>query len=151
MTEVKQPIVLIITFLWIGFVCAISFMEAWLKFQAAGVTLAIGLGIGQLVFSTLNKIELLFSAVIILAIFQKKSEWFRLKNTLFGVAFLILMLQTFWLLPALDTRATAIIQGNYVSASSIHVYYVVGEVVKVVCLLFFGIKLFKKTDYGKSF
>ena len=32
--EVKYPLAVVAVFLWIGFVCAISFMEAWLKFQA---------------------------------------------------------------------------------------------------------------------
>lgn len=41
-------------FLWLGFVCAISFMEAWLKFRAPHVTLVIGLSIGRLIFSALK-------------------------------------------------------------------------------------------------
>ena len=53
------------TFLWIGFVCAISFMEAWLKFRAPGVTIPIGLGIGRLVFTALNLVEWVFALVII--------------------------------------------------------------------------------------
>jgi hypothetical protein len=40
------------TFVRIGFLGAISFMEAWLKFKAPGVTLPIS--IGRLVFSALN-------------------------------------------------------------------------------------------------
>jgi len=43
-----------------GFVLSISFMEAWLKFQAEGVTQAIGLSIGRLVFGALNKVEWFF-------------------------------------------------------------------------------------------
>ena len=66
MTTVKMPIALIITFLWIGFVCAISFMEAWLKFRAPGITLPLGLGIGRIVFDALNKMEWIFSVIIIL-------------------------------------------------------------------------------------
>lgn len=42
---------------WVGLVCAISFMEAWLKFQAPGVTLTIGLSIGMKVFTALNRVE----------------------------------------------------------------------------------------------
>jgi len=50
MTTVKMPVAAICTFVWIGFVCAISFMEAWLKFRAPGITVPLGLGIGRLVF-----------------------------------------------------------------------------------------------------
>lgn len=58
---VQRPIVIIVTFLWIGFVCAISFMEAWLKFQAPGITVPLGLGIGRLVFNALNTVEWVFA------------------------------------------------------------------------------------------
>lgn len=51
-------------FLWIGFVCAISFMEAWVKFRAPGVTLPLGLGIGSLVFKALNKAEWVFAILM---------------------------------------------------------------------------------------
>lgn len=43
-----------VAFVWLGMVVAISFLEAPLKFRAAGVTLQIGLGIGRLVFRALN-------------------------------------------------------------------------------------------------
>src|SRR5690554_1127105 len=56
-TIAKSPVTLIVVFVWIGFVCAISFMEAWLKFRAPGIILALGLGIGRLVFAALNKVE----------------------------------------------------------------------------------------------
>ncbi len=65
---VNNPVNIITTFLWIGFVCAISFMEAWLKFQAPGVTLAVGLGIGQLVFALLNKVEWVFASTVLITL-----------------------------------------------------------------------------------
>ena len=43
------------TFVWLGMVLAISFIEAPLKFRAPGVTLPIGLGIGRLVFRALTR------------------------------------------------------------------------------------------------
>ena len=43
-----------VTFVWLGMVLAISFLEAPLKFRAPHVTLPIGLGIGRLVFRALN-------------------------------------------------------------------------------------------------
>jgi len=57
-------------FLWAGFVCAISFMEAWLKFRAPGVTLPIGLGIGKLIFAALNKVEWVFGIVIFIMLLK---------------------------------------------------------------------------------
>ncbi|MEO8647987.1 MAG: hypothetical protein ABI539_02355 [Acidobacteriota bacterium] len=53
-----------IPFVWSGMLAAISFMEAPLKFQAPGVTLPIGLGIGRLVFFALNKAEIVLGLVL---------------------------------------------------------------------------------------
>ncbi len=53
-----------LTFVWLGMVLAISFLEAPLKFRAPNVTLQIGLGIGRLVFRALNTVEVVFALVI---------------------------------------------------------------------------------------
>lgn len=133
------------TFLWIGFICAISFMEAWLKFRAPGVTLSIGLGIGQLVFAALNLVEWVFALIIIANLLFSKTQFITLQNTLYFIPLLVLVLQTFWILPALDARAELYIQGQNPTASTLHFYYVGMEVIKVVCLTIFGIKLFNKS------
>ena len=57
-----------LTFLWLGMVFAISFIEAPLKFRAPGVTLPIGLGIGRLVFRALNGAEVVCAVGILVAI-----------------------------------------------------------------------------------
>ena len=56
-----------VTFVWLGMVLAISFLEAPLKFRAPNVTLQIGLGIGRLVFRALNTVEVVFAIVILMA------------------------------------------------------------------------------------
>ncbi|WP_415822822.1 hypothetical protein, partial [Mycobacterium senriense] len=53
-----------LTFIWLGMVLAISFLEAPLKFRAPNVTLQVGLGIGRLVFRALNTVEVAFALVI---------------------------------------------------------------------------------------
>src|SRR5690606_25200135 len=70
--RLAHPIALICAFTWLGFVCAISFMEAWLKFQAHGVTLPIGLGIGRLVFHALNKVEWVLAIAILVDVLWKR-------------------------------------------------------------------------------
>ena len=143
MTVVKMPIALICTFLWIGFVCAISFMEAWLKFRAPGITVPLGLGIGRLIFNALNKVELVFALVVIINIFWNSSDILKWKNLAFAIPLTLLFIQTFWLLPALDARAELHIQGQFVPPSNLHFYYVGMELVKIVGLSLFGIKLLK--------
>ncbi|MGV9004948.1 hypothetical protein [Flavobacterium sp.] len=140
----KYQIGVVSTFLWIGFVCAISFMEAWIKFRAPGVTLPIGLGIGRLVFATLNKVEWLFAIVIIANLFFSKTSFLKAENKFFFIPLLLLLIETAWTLPALDARAELYIQGLPVPTSYLHFYFVGMEIIKVTCLALFGFKLFSK-------
>ncbi|NHN25041.1 hypothetical protein FIA58_005055 [Flavobacterium jejuense] len=141
--KTKLKITIATLFIWIGFVCAISFMEAWLKFRAPNITTALGLGIGQLVFAALNKVELfLSSSIIILFLLQLKNS--RTINLYFGIAYTILLLQTFWILPELNERATKIIQEIIVPKSQLHFVFVTLEIIKVVCLFLFGKNQFKQ-------
>lgn len=144
MTTVRKPVAIICAFVWVGFVCAISFLEAWLKFRAPGITLPIGLGIGRLVFGALNKVELVLAAAIIIDLLRPKaarSQW-----RLFAIPALLLLAQTFWLLPALDARADVVIQNGTAPPSQLHFVYVAMEVVKVSVLIAFGIRLFDRSD-----
>lgn len=140
---VMQYIMLLAVLVWSGCVVAISFMESWLKFRAPGVTLPIGLSIGRLVFNALNKMEWFFAAVVIAGYFLNQA----LTNTsglaLLAVAVGLLILETFWLLPALDARANIVISGKSVAASSLHWYFVAAEIIKLGSLLALGFQLFK--------
>jgi hypothetical protein len=130
----------LLTFLWVGFVSAISFMEAWLKFRAAGVTLPIGLSIGRLIFSGLNKVEWFFGlASLVLIIVSGSLEI--ITSYLLYIPIVILLLQTIWLLPAMDKRAELVISGAELPKSVLHFYYIGVELVKVISLFWFGIKL----------
>ncbi len=146
MTVVNHPIALISTFLWIGFVCAISFLEAWLKFKAPGVTLPIGLGIGRLVFSALNKVEWVFAIAITANLIFSKWQWTQLNSSFLLIPIILLIIQTFWLLPALDARAELRIQGASVTPSNLHFYFVAMELIKVIGLFVWGIRLFKNLE-----
>jgi len=131
---------LAVVFIWIGFICAISFMEAWLKFHAPGITLGLGLGIGKLVFGTMNKIEWLFAIIVLFYIFQLKNFW-NAKNAAFLLTIGVLSIQSFWLLPALGERADLIMEGKTPEKSSLHFYYIGLEIIKFGSLSFFGIKI----------
>lgn len=130
------------TFFWCGCVVAISFLEAWLKFQAPGVTLAIGLGIGRLVFAALNKVEWVLAFAVMVALIVESRAWLAPKGWLTG-ALLVLLVETFWFLPALDNRALAYMSDQPPGASSLHLVFVAAELVKVVCLIGGGITLLK--------
>lgn len=137
--KLVHPIALICAFTWVGFVCAISFMEAWLKFRAMGVTLPIGLGIGRLVFNALNKVEWVLATAILVDLFWTRKLSLPLAYAALPVV--ILIIQTAWLLPALDARALLTIHGQNPGPSDLHFIYVAFEVIKVAALVLFGTKL----------
>lgn len=143
MTAVFDPALVALTFLWIGFVCAISFMEAGLKFRAPGVTVPLGLSIGRLVFGALNKVEWVLASAIVLnyAMFHELlTEW---NIAWVGCAILILVIQSVWALPALGRRAKKVIAGIKLPPSTLHRYYLLLEVCKVAVLFVYGIHLFQ--------
>ncbi len=142
-SSIKYPAALASVFMWIGFVGAISFMEAWLKFRAPGISLELGLGIGKLVFTALNKVEWILAIIVLINLVLLRDGLFSLKNIFFLLPLILLVIQTFWLLPTLNIRADLQIEGRELAASNLHFYYVGMEVIKVACLFFFGIRLLK--------
>lgn len=139
---IKSPLRVSITFLWIGFVCAISFMEAWLKFQAPGITIPLGLGIGRLVFGALNKVEMVFAIALLISMAADK-RLKKLNAYILSIALVILLLQSMWLLPALDARAELFIQSTPPPSSYHHLLYILMEIIKVVCLFIYGFRQFE--------
>jgi hypothetical protein len=123
---------------WLGFFMAISFMEAPLKFTAPNLSMAEGLQIGKIVFGALNYCEWAFLAIIVITCFFKKPQKTE-AYLIVGMA-VILILQTTWLLPALDSDANKIISGEAVTDHGLHWCYVILEIVKVPVLLLIGVK-----------
>ncbi|HEY0743522.1 MAG TPA: hypothetical protein VGD40_18770 [Chryseosolibacter sp.] len=131
------------SFLWIGFVASISFMEAWLKFTAPGVSLLEGLAIGQIVFDALNKVELALATVILVSYLfgdlrTLRNEW------LVWIAFAIIVVQSIYILPTLSHRIDHYLAGKQVPSSPLHTVYVALEVVKITVLFLYGFKQLKK-------
>jgi hypothetical protein len=127
------------TFIWSGLIIGISFMEAWLKFQAPNVTMPIGLGIGKIVFSALNKAEWTLISLISICFFIEIHLMNSTCISFFVLLILIVLLQTFWLLPRLDSRADDYINGKSVVPSNLHIYYIFLEFIKLTLLITAGI------------
>lgn len=129
-------------FVWFGFICSISFLEAPVKFSAPGVTLPVGLSIGRKVFRALNKTELGFLIVLAAAFFFKPNT--RQAEYIFPLMLLlILLLQSIWLLPALGKRVDLILSGIKPPPSKLHWYYISGELLKMVSLFMYGLLQWK--------
>jgi len=122
---------------WLGFFMAISFMEAPLKFTAPHLSMAEGLQVGRIIFGALNKCEWIFLAVILVTLCINRIGA-RLYLVLAIAA--ILLVETFWLLPVLDSDAVRIINGQIPNHDKLHWIYVFFEVTKAPLLLMIGLE-----------
>lgn len=117
-------------------------METPLKFKAPNITLPLGLGIGRIVFSALNKVEIVLAVLLLISFFfVRPQNKFALAS--FGVIALLLVLETIWLLPVLDARAAQVIAGSAAPHSNAHLFYVAFEVIKFILLFALGVSLIK--------
>lgn len=129
-----------VTFVWLGMVLAISFLEAPLKFRAPGVTVSIGLGIGRLVFRVLNVIEAVFAVVVVITLIFGRPDTVAIAAL--ALAVVVLVVQLAAVRPRLSRRTDLVLTGrDDVPRSRAHRAYVALEGVKVVGLLTGGVLL----------
>ena len=124
------------TFVWLGMVFAISFLEAPLKFRAPGVDLRIGLGIGRLVFRALNSVEAVLAAVLVLAVLAGGAPARIVTPAV--ISALILVTQVGAVRPRLSRRSGRILAGQDAPRSRGHHAYVALEAAKAAALLATG-------------
>jgi hypothetical protein len=117
---------------WLGMVVAISFLEAPLKFRAPGITLALGVGIGRVVFAALNRIEVVLAVVVLLA----AGLGTRPSGVVVAGAVAIgaLAVELIAVRPALKRRSDQVLAGEQGARSRAHLVYIALEVLKVLAL-----------------
>lgn len=140
--SIGSAVAIAATFLWLGMVTAISFMEAPLKFRAPNATIPICLGIGRLVFRALNTAELILAAAIA-ASFASERPTGPIVVT-FTVAVVMLLAQLLVVRPRLSRRADQVLAGLDAPRSRVHYAYVGLELIKVVALVPLGILLLSR-------
>ncbi|RZT28587.1 hypothetical protein EV649_2368 [Kribbella sp. VKM Ac-2569] len=126
-------------FIWLGMVLAISFLETPLKFRAPGVDIPIGLGIGRIVFRTLNRIEIALALVALATIAVGRPTGSVAALT--AAILVILAGQLIAIRPQLNRRTDRVLTGQHPPRSSMHLYYVGLEAAKVLTLAALGICL----------
>jgi hypothetical protein len=128
---------ILVPFVWSGLIIGISFLEAPLKFQAPNITLVLGLGIGNLVFSILNKVEIgLATLIFISSIIEKTNE----KQLIMVCSVVIILaIQSVYLLPLLSHRVILLQQGLSPEPSRVHILYIGFEILKLILLTRIGI------------
>lgn len=139
--KTKSTLYLTLTcWFWAGMVAAISFMEAPVKFTAPSLSLQVGLDVGRHVFGAFNKVEIVLGALMLIAMIVARPV--KRNIILPAVVLVLLLLETAWLLPALDARALKVMAGETPPSTYHHILYVVFETVKLFGLIISGAVFF---------
>lgn len=135
--SVSSSVIAAVSFVWLGMVLAISFLEAPLKFRAPGVSLRLGLGIGRVVFRALNRVELLLALLLLGALVRGPQP----VTTVVAVVLVAVVLaaQLLVVRPRLNRRSDRALAGEELPRSRVHHAYVVLEVAKLAGLVLAGV------------
>ena len=139
MTEVAIRVAAAATFVWLGMVLAISFLEAPLKFRAPGVTIQVGLGIGRLVFRALNRVECVLAAALLALVAFGDTPARVIAWT--AAATVPLVVQLAVVRPRLNRRSDRVLAGEDLPRSRGHLVYIAFEIAKVLALVGLGVTL----------
>lgn len=132
---------LAIVVLWFGMVAAISFLEAPLKFQAPGITIPLGLGIGRLVFFALNVAEGIFLAITLLLAFFPTAGRLAMARLRWVLALaVVFVLKITVIRPPLNARTDQVLAGADPGQSPWHYIYIVAYVLTMVLLVVIAVQ-----------
>ena len=121
---------------WIGLILGLSFMETPLKFLAPGITTPLGLGIGRLVFIALSVAGWMILVVLTL-IGQARPRETRRGWLLIAAMWVIMIVESFVIRPALAARSDVIIAGGDPGESWLHYGYIAAEILLLVVLVWY--------------
>ena len=139
----------VVSFIWVGFILAISFMEAWVKFRAESLEFTVGLDVGVHVFGALNLVERFFAAFLLIYVFIYYTDKV---VVICGITiFTFIVAQSGYLLPELIEHAKLLMLGMQPEESSVHTIYGLMEVIKVLALLVIGIRQVKLFNLAETF
>ncbi|MEZ5111388.1 MAG: hypothetical protein R2732_07825 [Microbacteriaceae bacterium] len=125
---------LIVPSLWLGLIIGLALIEAPLKFTAPGITTALGLGIGRIMFTALG-IAGWFLLVVLVAASLIRPRVGRVDAVLLGGMALMLVLETIVIRPFLNARSDLVIAGIDPGESILHYAYIAAEGVLIALLV----------------
>ena len=131
-----------VCFTWAGITVGISMIATPVRFTAQSITRPVALDVGRVVFTALNKAELL--ALVLLLVIVRVSGRSRELWAWCGALILIVLAQGAWLIPELAARTDIIMAGGELPPSSAHAIYSSLELVKIGILLFLGFSTLEK-------
>lgn len=112
----------IVPAVWLGLIIGISFIEAPLKFQAPGITVPLGLGIGRLVFAAMNLVSLGLLAILTLSSIRPRPG--RGFLVMLAGLWVVLLAEVLVIRPPLNARTDALLAGQDPGESLLHYLYI---------------------------
>lgn len=134
MQDWKAGALVVVLLLWAGILFGVSFLATPAKFSAPSLTLPVAVDVGRSTFAVLNRVEL-GCAVLSLGLLAAGASRASVVRLALGLAALGLLLETLWLLPALEERAQMVIDRGTPPASSLHDVYIGIDAAKLIALL----------------
>lgn len=123
--------------LWFGMIAAISFIEAPLKFQAPGITIPLGLGIGRLVFAALNVAEgLILLAFTLLSFWPLAARISGARMWIWLALAGVYVAKITLVRPPLNARTDQVLDGADPGQSIWHYVYIGCDVATMILLVF---------------
>ena len=126
-------VLLILMMVWAGMILGISFIATPVKFRAPSLTMPVGLEVGRYTYRLFTAVELWLLIAVIVSGAIAQPRWI----SVLALAFVALQLlvQHYWLLPALDARVSQILAGGQILFSTSHWVYGAFEGVKATLLI----------------
>lgn len=125
-----------VCFTWVGMTVGVTLIATPVRFTAGSITRPVALDVGRVVFSALNKAELL--ALVLLLVVVRVSGRSASLWASSAVLALIVLAQGTWLIPELAARTDIILAGGEPPPSSAHAIYSTLELIKIGLLLYVG-------------
>ena len=149
MKVTARIVFLMLITVWAGIVIGVSLLATPVKFQAPSLTMPVALEVGRYTFRLLARVELCFLIAVLIAARIARPRFITAIALVLVAA--IVLLQRYWLLPALDHRVSQILAGGAISFSTGHWVYAVMEVAKSALLITAGVveyrsQLVSRTD-----
>ncbi|WP_425845150.1 hypothetical protein [Agrococcus sp. TSP3-2-1] len=132
---------LVLPAVWLGLIVGISLIEAPLKFQAPGITVPLGLGIGRLVFAAMNVAEAALAVLLVIAAFASRAP--RAERILSLVLTAVLAVKALAIRPMMHATTDAVIAEESEGGSGLHYLYIAADgllIVGLVALLWLAVR-----------
>lgn len=139
---------LLVAAIWLGMLVGVSFLATPVKFLAPSLTLPVALDVGHHTFRVFNKTEWLLSVLLLGLVLTGSRNVLALVGATIAAA--MVLVETVWLLPLLDSRVALIIAGQQPEPSRLHAFYIACEVAKLASLLLVIIGMARRiTENGR--